>query len=164
MRLIRIVASVACMGFVASPAFAAQRGPHVAPHVPAASSAPAHPEAATPDRTPGPVPHPITINPALASRLQPLLPSGMSVKTAASGFRTHGQFVAAVHVSHNLGIPFPQLKAALTGTTHESLGQAIQDLRPSVDAKAAVTAAERQEREDLEKTKPGSTTNRDGGQ
>lgn len=70
-------------------------------------------------------------NPKLAARLQPLLPRGMDVNNAAQGFRNWGQFVAAVHVSHNLGIPFADLKAKMTGTNPMSLGQAIQMLRPT---------------------------------
>ena len=58
-----------------------------------------------------------------------------------AGFRNWGQFVAAVHVSNNLGIPFADLKAKMTGTapgptpgttvlgTPMSLGQAIQSLK-----------------------------------
>lgn len=162
MRLIRIAGGVACMCLIVSPAVAGQRGPHVPPpHAPA--SAPPHPEGSTGHSSPGTAPHVIAINPALASRLQPLLPVGMSVQIAASGFRTQGQFVAALHVSHNLKIPFTQLKTELTGTHPESLGQAIQDLRPSVNSTTAVTTAEHQEREDLEKSKPGKTTNHDGG-
>jgi hypothetical protein len=44
------------------------------------------------------------------------------------GFKNHGQYVAAHHVSENLGIPFEQLKAKLTGRHAESLGKAIQEL------------------------------------
>ena len=56
------------------------------------------------------------------------------------------QFVAAMNVSNNLHIDFGQLKAAMTGTTlagtptatgtTSSLGQAIQQLRPTADADA----------------------------
>ena len=37
--------------------------------------------------------------------------------------------MAAVHVSHNLNIPFTALKAKMTGKTPLSLGQAIQTLK-----------------------------------
>src|SRR5437899_9995588 len=39
-------------------------------------------------------------NKRLASKLQSLLSKGTDLQTAASGFKTLGQFVAAVHVSH----------------------------------------------------------------
>src|SRR5262245_38042757 len=48
-------------------------------------------------------------NPDLASKLQGMLPAGMSVDSAARGFKNVGQFIAAVHVSKNLDIPFDQL-------------------------------------------------------
>lgn len=48
---------------------------------------------------------------------------------ASAGFRNLGQFVAAVNVSNNLGIPFSQLKTRMVDQGM-SLGQAIQDTRP----------------------------------
>ena len=50
-------------------------------------------------------------NPALSSKLQGLLPAGANIQQVASGFKNTGQFVAALHVSGNLNIPFDQLKA-----------------------------------------------------
>ena len=87
--------------------------------------------------------------PQLTSRLQPLLPAGTTLQQAAAGFRNRGQFIAALHVSHNLNIPFAQLKAEMTGTNPESLGRAIHELRPAEDAKAAARQAEREARRDL---------------
>ena len=74
-------------------------------------------------------------HPGLSARLQSLLPAGTDMQTAAAGFKNLGQFVAAVHVSHNLGIPFDQLKAKMTGTSPESLGHAVEVLRPSLTGK-----------------------------
>ena len=71
-------------------------------------------------------------------------PAGTSVQQACVGFRNLGQFVAAVNVSHNLGIPFVQLKARMTGDNAMSLGQAIHALRPTVDADAESRTAQRQ--------------------
>jgi hypothetical protein len=71
-------------------------------------------------------------NPALSARIQPLLPAGFTVATASAGFRNQGQFIAALHVSRNLGIPFDQLKAELTEKHPDSLGQAVHDLRPDL--------------------------------
>lgn len=159
MRLIRVLfCAAALICLLATPTYARQRGSHPMPHPPAHTSAPAaHAGGSSPHTSPTATPKTITINPALASRLQPLLPAGTSVESAAAGFRNQGQFVAAVHVSHNLNIPFAQLKTEMTGPDHDSLGQAIQELRPSADSKTAVTIAERQEREDVEKTKSMKT-------
>jgi hypothetical protein len=88
-------------------------------------------------------------NPALAAKLQALLPPGTDLNAAAQGFKNLGQFVAALHVSQNLGIPFDQLKAKLTGPGAESLGKAIQDLKPGVDAKAAVKLADKEAKADI---------------
>ena len=61
---------------------------------------------------------------------------------ASSGFRNLGQFVAAVNVSNNLGIPFAQLKTRMVDQGM-SLGQAIQDARPkTTDPTVAVRRAE----------------------
>jgi hypothetical protein len=71
-----------------------------------------------------------------------MLPGDLTVQDARTGFKNWGQFVAAVHVSNNLGIPFADLKAKMTGITPGtdlrgtpmSLGQAIQDLRGTTAA------------------------------
>src|SRR5438105_11979482 len=86
-------------------------------------------------------------NPALKSKLQSMLPAGTDLKTAASGFRNQGQFIAALHVSKNLGIPFDQLKAKMTGSTPMSLGQAIHALKPNMSEKEADKEAEKAEKE-----------------
>src|SRR5438105_4140883 len=91
-------------------------------------------------------------NKKLAAKLQSLLPKGTNLQTAASGFKNLGQFVAAVHVLHNLGIPFDQLKAKMLGPPAESLGKAIQQLKPSAQAKVERKKAEKQAKDDLEET------------
>jgi hypothetical protein len=60
-------------------------------------------------------------NPRLVERLAKLLPEGTDMNLAALGFKNQGQFVAAVHVSNNLGIPFAQLKLKMV-EDHLSLG------------------------------------------
>jgi hypothetical protein len=92
----------------------------------------------------------LSSNTKLASKLQSLLPPGTDLQTAASGFKNLGQFVAAVHVSHNLGIPFDQLKAKMQGPPTESLGKAIQDLKPTANAKAEMKKAEHEAHQDLD--------------
>jgi hypothetical protein len=92
----------------------------------------------------------LSSNTKLASKLQGLLPPGTDLQTAASGFKNLGQFVAAVHVSHNLGIPFDQLKAKMQGPPTESLGKAIHELKPDADAKAQTKTAESEAHQDMD--------------
>jgi len=86
----------------------------------------------------------INSNPALRTKVQSLLPDGMSLKTAATGFKNEGQFIAALHVSKNLNIPFDQLKAK-TVTDHMPLGSAIHALKPNVTSVTANTEAKKAE-------------------
>jgi hypothetical protein len=88
--------------------------------------------------------------PQLRTKLIGLLPPGTDINLAAAGFRNFGQFVAAVHVSRNLGIPFDQLKARMTGPEPMSLGQAITQLKPGLnDIETEVRRAENEANEDL---------------
>jgi len=89
-------------------------------------------------------------NKNLSTKLQGLLPPGTDLQAAASGFKNLGQFVAAVHVSHNLGIPFDQLKATMIGPPEESLGKAIHALKPAVNAKVETKKAEKEAHQDME--------------
>ena len=108
----------------------------------------------------------LTDNKQLASKLSSLLPPGTNLQTAAGGFKNLGQFVAAVHVSHNLGISFASLKCTelatknacttMTGTKtvtmavpskSSSLGQAIHTLKPSLSTSDSKTAAKQAQRE-----------------
>jgi hypothetical protein len=88
-------------------------------------------------------------NTHLAARLEGMFPPGTDLKLASSGFKNLGQFVAAVQVSKNLGIPFDQLKSKMTGDSPVSLGKAVQDLRPEVDAKSEVKKAEHQAKDEI---------------
>jgi hypothetical protein len=92
-------------------------------------------------------------NTKLAGKLQSLLPPGTDLNAASAGFKNLGQFVAAVHVSHNLGIPFDQLKSKMLGPPAESLGKAIHDLKPTANAKAEVKKAEHEAHQDLDTDK-----------
>jgi hypothetical protein len=80
-----------------------------------------------------PVQQKLAKNTNLQSKLQSRLPAGTNMMEAADGFRNLGQFVAAVNVSKNLDIPFDKLKADMV-TKKMSLGQSIQDLRPSTSS------------------------------
>src|SRR5215831_21210143 len=92
-------------------------------------------------------------NTKLASKLQSLLPAGTNLQQAAQGFKNLGQFVAAVHVSHNLGIPFDQLKAKMIGPPKESLGQAIHALKPALNSKDETRKGEKQAKQDMDDSK-----------
>ena len=106
---------------------------------------------------------------AFRSKIQSLLPPGTDIKTAESGFKNHGQFIAALHVSKNLNIPFDQLKAKMTGVTATSstvqtsstpmsLGKAIHALRPDISANQANEEAKRAEKQATVTEKTHSTT------
>ncbi len=101
----------------------------------------------------------LTHNTKLASKLQTLLGSKMvgpspapyaTVEAAAQGFKNLGQFVAAVHVCHNLGIPFDTLKQKMMGG--DSLGKAIHEMNPNVDAKAEAKKAKKQSDDEIKES------------
>ena len=105
----------------------------------------------------------VTQNAALSSHLQPLLPKGTTLSAAAAGFENEGQFVAALHVAHNLDIPFDQLKARMTGTNPISLGKAIQTLKPDLDGKTIkenVKLADRQTERDIQQAQSSGKADR----
>jgi len=87
-------------------------------------------------------------NPQLKSKLESMLPAGEDLKTAASGFKNEGQFIAALHVSKNLGIPFDQLKTKMMGSNPPlSLGQAIHALKPTMPEKDVDKETDKAEKE-----------------
>lgn len=92
--------------------------------------------------------HQLVDNKKLAAKLAELLPPGTDLQDASAGFKNLGQFVAAVHVSKNLGIPFADLKAKIMGG--DSLGAAVKALRPKSDSDAEVKKAEKQADKDTE--------------
>jgi hypothetical protein len=85
----------------------------------------------------------------MAGTLAKLLPAGTDLRAEASGFRTLGDFVAAAHVSNNLAIPFASLKAKIV--KGDSLGEAIQALRPEIDAQIEARKARAMAADDLAK-------------
>jgi hypothetical protein len=132
-------------------------GPHVTPTVHAAttprSTSHMH-EAEHSNHTPTPFINNITANAALTARLTPLLPSGVSLAAAASGFKNESQFIAALHAAKDLNVSFTDLKAEMLGSPRDSLGQAIHDLKPAVDAKASAKTAASEARADITATRP----------
>ena len=108
-------------------------------------------------------------NTQLGTRLEHLLPAGTTLDTASAGFKHQGQFIAALHVSQNLGIPFANLKTAMLATTvpgatiatpssPKTLGQAIQQLKPFANSTTEANRAEHETAEDLRTTTTTTTT------
>jgi hypothetical protein len=98
-----------------------------------------------------PIAQKISSKPNLLAKLQTLVPGGMTLdqlNQASQGFKNQGQFIAALHVSHNLNIPFQQLRQQMI-VQHKSLGQSIQTLRHSSDAETAAARAQRQASADM---------------
>ena len=109
----------------------------------------------TPQATDGTTVSPVTPagpnvpkNPKLQARLQAMLPVGMTLDEAAAGFKNQGQFIAAVHASNRLGVEFQEIKTLMVDQG-SSLGQAIQTLKPGVDAEVEASAAQTQASQDL---------------
>jgi glucose/arabinose dehydrogenase len=161
MKFNRISAGFAAMTMlVAAPAVAAQHGQPVHPAKPTTAKAPAKPTTTTAPTTTtttapttkttttSPIAAKIASHPQLAAKVTALLPKGMTLDEASTGFKNQGQFIAALHVSKNLNIPFADLKAEMTGKDHDSLGQAIHQLRPTTDATSAAKHAESEAAED----------------
>ena len=101
-----------------------------------------------------PIAHKISSNPALAAKVQALLPAGVTLNQASKGFKNEEQFLEALHVSKDLHIPFAQLKAEMTGKDHDSLGVAIQELKPGANVSAAVSTADKEADADVKSTAP----------
>ena len=95
--------------------------------------------------TPGPN---VPKNPKLQARLQAMLP-GMTLDEAAAGFKNQGQFIAAVHAANRLGVEFQEIKVLMVDEG-ASLGQAIQTLKPGVNAEVEADAAQTQANQDLQ--------------
>ena len=83
---------------------------------------------------------------AQSTGLAAIVPPGMSAQEACAGFRSVDECVATLHASHNLSIPFPELKSKVTGGA--KLGTAIHQLKPDANVKAEVRKAEEQARSD----------------
>jgi hypothetical protein len=67
-------------------------------------------------------------NPQQIARLTAMLPEGMTIEQATTGFRNQGQFIAALNASKNQGVSFADLQTAMT-VDGLSLGQAVKQLR-----------------------------------
>ncbi len=98
----------------------------------------------------------LTQNTKLAAKLEGILKLTGSdtekldaLKLDAAGFKNLGQFVAAVHVSQNLGITFDQLKSTMLDNGGMSLGKAISQLKPEANTKTETKKANTQAQSDL---------------
>src|SRR5215475_12320398 len=89
----------------------------------------------------------IEANPRLSAKLESMLPSGQSLSQAAAGFKSKGQFIAALYASNNLNIPFDQLKAKMTAPSSMSLGAAIKASRPNMSGAESKDEAKRAKKE-----------------
>jgi hypothetical protein len=142
-------------------------GVHGPMGAPSGSHGPSHETGAQGPKSPAEL---LGQNTQLSKNLAAFFPAGTNLTAQASGFRNLGQFVAAVHVSHNLGIPFDQLKCTELGTTKAtslgmtcptsvtnasgmSLGKAIRTIQPNADANQALQEANRQSRKDMQSSK-----------
>jgi hypothetical protein len=138
------------------------RGPAVTPNAPSQSHAgetkgPKESKGAPDTAKGGDFVARIDQNPNLKAKVDSLLPPGTNLATAASGFKNQGQFIAALHVSKNLNIPFNDLKAKMTGPNAEPLGKAIHDLKPTLTEKDADQEASKAQKEAKETEKAKTT-------
>ncbi len=81
----------------------------------------------------------------LAARVSPIAPRGQSLGDAAAGFKNEDQFLSTLHAANDNGIAFADLKDRVTAG--QSLGTAMHELKPSMDANASASAAARAEAE-----------------
>ena len=84
-------------------------------------------------------------NSQVAAQVESMLPAGSSIKNASAGFKNEGQFLSALHASHNLNIPFENLKTKMTGSSAMSLGSAIRASKPDMSENQAKDAAAKAE-------------------
>ena len=77
-------------------------------------------------------------NPQQKARIEAMLPVGMTLEQATTGFRNQGQFMAALNASKNQGVDFAQLQTAMT-VDGLSLGQAVKQLRNAPPAATSTT-------------------------
>lgn len=118
----------------------------------------------------------IASKPNLNAKLTGMLPMDpatgrtMTLNKASRGFKNQGQFIAALHVSQNLGIPFADLKSHMvtvtpgapgqrpTATQTGSLGQAIQASKATAAVTTEVERAQTQSAADLQSTSTRKST------
>jgi hypothetical protein len=98
----------------------------------------------------------ISAKPQLNTKVTAMLPKNMTLDRATEGFKNQGQFIAALHVSKNVGVSFKDLKNDMT-KKNMSLGQSIQDLKKSAASKTEAKKGETEANEDLKSPMPGQS-------
>ena len=108
-------------------------------------------------------------NPKLEARLLKMLPGVTDIRMASQDFKNWGQFVAAVHASNRLSIPFDTLKAAMTGitpgttpgtsvkTAPMSLGQAVKSLKGTTTTPTTGTLSATQIQTEVKRAEDAAT-------
>ena len=119
------------------------------------SALPSSTSTSTPPHTPirlNPIAAKIASKPQLNARITAMLPKGMTLNQASRGFKNQGQFIAALHVSQNLGCDcFRQIKTDMT-RKHMSLGRSIQDVKKTANTTVEVHRAESEADRDVKST------------
>ena len=150
-RFLTLIAATAALGLAAlayaggpeDQAGAAQPSPAEQPSMP--STDPTTQSATVPQTDPSATAR-SSASTSQSTRLAAIVPSGMSAQEACTGFRSVEECAATLHLSQNLGIPFPDLKSKVTGGA--KLGAAIHQLKPDANVKAELRKAEEQARSD----------------
>lgn len=175
-RSILVTATVAATFWIAIPPASAQRGHPPSPGA-AGSMGETHSPATTHsasgnERNSGSSNGALTggtLNPSskLSANLQKLLPTGTTPQQVCANFTHLGPCVAAIHVSHNLGIDINSLVCDMTlkpigsntcpagtasGKKGMSLGSSIAALDPNVNSKAESKKATQQAKQDINNT------------
>jgi hypothetical protein len=134
--LLSIIAALS----LAALSLAAENPSSTAQPAPTAEAAPA-PDPATQPRADAA--DPVSGN----TRLAALVPAGMSPHEACTGFKDVGECSAALHLSQNLNIAFPDVRERVVGGL--TLEATVHALKPSANAHIEVHRAEQQASEDL---------------
>jgi len=105
-----------------------------------------------------PVAERLAQDPSLVRKLEDYLElsgpdAGAELQAEATGFDDLGQFVAAVHIAKNLGIPFDDFKGAVVqnGRQVSNLGKAVRWFRPGIPSGAETRKATQQASADLKR-------------
>jgi len=86
--------------------------------------------------------------PELRDRVKKVLSPGTKIELAAEDFETPEQFVTVAHAARNTSVPFVLLKHRVL-SEGKTLAEAIEELKPEVNARAEVERAREAARSDL---------------
>jgi len=104
----------------------------------------------------------ISSKPQLEAKITAMLPKDMTLNQASMGFKNQGQFIAALHVSRNLGCDcFKQLQTDMT-KKNMSLGQAIQDVKKTANSTVEAHRAETEANDDVKSATTSATSTSTG--